>query len=60
MFVDLPHYWSPPEPQRPRPRLTERQQKVMGWIIGFNVMMLFLAPIAGITIFDVLLALLGR
>jgi hypothetical protein len=61
MFVDLPHYWSPPEPpppQRRYPELTIRQQKVLAWIIGFNVLMLFLAPIAGVTLFDVIAAVL--
>jgi hypothetical protein len=60
MFVDLPHYWSPPEPPRRRqpPKLTKRQEKVLGWIIGFNLVMLFVAPLAGVTMFDVVLALL--
>jgi hypothetical protein len=63
MFVDLPNGWPPPEPSRPRrpnPRLTPREQKVMGWIIGFNIVMLLLGPIAGTTLFDAVLAMLGR
>jgi hypothetical protein len=61
MFVDLPQYWSPPEPPAPkrlRPDLTPGQTKILGWIIGFNVAMLFLGPIAGASLFEAVAAML--
>jgi hypothetical protein len=59
MFVDLPHYWSPPEgpqPEKTRPRLTKRQEKALGWILGFNILMLFLGPLAGSSVLEAIRA----
>lgn len=61
MFVDLPHYWSPPEgpqPEKMKPRLTKRQEKALGLIIGFNVLMLLLGPIAGTSVLQAISAAL--
>lgn len=60
MFVDsenrrLPEPW---RPQPPKPRLTARQQKVMVWIIGFNVVMLLFGPLAGTTLLQAIWAAL--
>lgn len=62
MFVDdenrrLPEPWEPP---RPEPRLTAGEQKVMMWIIGFNVAMLLFGPLAGTTLLQAMWALLAR
>ncbi|MBB3952434.1 hypothetical protein [Aureimonas jatrophae] len=52
MFVDYRN-WRPPEPlpERPLPpKLTRRQEKVLLWAIGLNVVALFVAPLAGVTV----------
>lgn len=57
MFLDLQNAWPPPEPWRPerKPRITRRQQRAIGWIVMFNLLMLLLGPLAGATLFDVVL-----
>lgn len=58
MFVDLQGFTPrEPRPRRERPQLTERESKVLGWIIAFNLVMLFVGPLAGVTMFDVVVAL---
>jgi len=61
MFVDYRN-WRPPEPIEPapqRPRLTRQQEKRLIWAVGLNLLMLFLGPLAGVTMFDALAALFG-
>ncbi len=61
MFVDYRN-WRPPEPAEPqpsRPRLTRTQEKRLIWAIGLNLLMLFLGPLAGVTMFDVFVALVS-
>jgi hypothetical protein len=60
MYVDLPHYWSLPERPQPskKPRLTKRQEKALGLIIGFNILMLFLGPLAGTSVLAAIMAAL--
>ncbi|WP_260928675.1 hypothetical protein [Novosphingobium sp. 9] len=51
---------SPPPPETPqepgdepqRPPLGPRREKIVLAILGFNMLMLFLAPLAGVTLFD--------
>jgi len=52
MFLDLKNYTPPPDPpgEPGRPSLTPRQQKTLMAIIGFNILLLFIAPIGGATI----------
>ncbi|MEG8038386.1 hypothetical protein QP166_03155 [Sphingomonas sp. LR60] len=61
MFVDFRDQPPPPpwQPQRPRPRLTAGQEKALAAIIGFNVVLLLIAPIGGATLIGAL-ALLFR
>lgn len=62
MFVDH-NAWPPPEPWRPRPsqrRMTPRQERLIAWIIGFNLLMLLFGPLAGATVFEGIMALLRR
>jgi len=63
MFVDFRDQ-PPPPPWRPArpdpPRLTGRQQRVLGWMIGLNLVMLVLGPFAGATVIDAAVALFGR
>ena len=62
MFVDFSEGGPPPPPWRPDPakrRLTPRQESTMAWILGFNLLVLFVAPIAGVTLFDALLSIFG-
>jgi len=62
MFLDLDANWTPPEPWTPpphrAPRLTKRKEGLVMGLVGFNVLMLLLAPIAGVTFFDILVAAL--
>ncbi|WP_182085303.1 hypothetical protein [Aureimonas sp. ME7] len=61
MFLDvhdrsLPEPW---KPERPKPRLTKRQESALAWIVGLNLLMLLLGPIAGTTVIDAVWALWG-
>jgi hypothetical protein len=54
MFRDLNGYYPRPDrPERPR-RLTARQEKVMIAILCFNVLVLIIAPIGGVSMIEVL------
>lgn len=59
MFVDFKDQPPPPPWQPPRrtPRLSQREQDVLGGIIGFNLLLLLLAPIGGATLISALWAL---
>ncbi|WP_174287113.1 hypothetical protein [Sphingomonas bacterium] len=60
MFVDFNNAWPPPEPwqpKRPPRRVTKRQERMIGWIVGLNLLMLLVGPFAGATIFDAIFAL---
>lgn len=62
MFLDLKSYGPRPEPWPPkdkRPQLTPRAQKILLWIIGFNVIVLTIAPIGGATVIDAAVAVFG-
>ncbi|WAJ27756.1 hypothetical protein [Antarcticirhabdus aurantiaca] len=62
MFVDFRAEPMPPPPPRPepkRPRLTPGQQRGLAAIVGFNVLLLLLAPVGGATIVGALIALIG-
>jgi hypothetical protein len=63
MFVNFNGDWPPPpEPPpapSPRPRLDRRAEARLGWVIAINLLMLLLAPLAGITLFDAVRALFG-
>jgi hypothetical protein len=62
MFLDLrdpqpPHEpWNPP-PRR-QPQLSKRNERMVLGLVGLNVLMLLLAPIAGATLLDVAIALI--
>ena len=60
MFVDFNNQWSLPErrdPPPPPPRVTKRQERTIAWVLGINLVMLVIGPLAGATIFDAVLAL---
>ncbi|KQU55982.1 hypothetical protein ASG67_07830 [Sphingomonas sp. Leaf339] len=60
MFVDFRNAWPPPEPWQPKPqppRISRRGESVLAWILGFNLLMLFLGPLAGATVIDAVVAL---
>ncbi len=60
MFLETKNHWIPPErPDRPAPRLSPRGARVLSWLVGFNLLMLLVAPIAGVTFIDVLRSLLA-
>jgi len=62
MFLDLNNYTPPPDPPAEpdrSPSLTPRQQKTLMMIIGFNIFLLFVAPIGGATVISALLELFG-
>lgn len=60
MFLDTRDPWPPHEPWSPPPRrtpLSRPREKVVISLVGLNLVLLFVAPIAGITFFDIALAL---
>ncbi len=60
MFVDT-RDWPPPppwQPERPARRLTDRQARVMRNIVAFNLVMLIVGPLAGVTLLDAVAAVL--
>jgi len=59
MFVDLPGSWPPEDPQ-PDPRqrrLSVREQKVLIWLLGVNVLLLLIVPIGGATLVQFLVGI---
>ncbi|MGI4733158.1 MAG: hypothetical protein ACRYFW_15640 [Janthinobacterium lividum] len=40
--------------------MTPRQERLIAWIIGFNLLMLLFGPLAGATVFEGIMALLRR
>ncbi|RYB01782.1 hypothetical protein [Lichenibacterium ramalinae] len=61
MFVDFQDQWRPGpwEPKRPPGRLTKRQERVIGWLVGINLLLLLVAPLGGSTLVAAFIALLG-
>lgn len=64
MFVDfedgsrpIPGPW---EPRRPPGRLTKRQERVIGWLVGLNLLLLLVAPLGGSTLVAAVIALVAR
>lgn len=47
MFVDAPWPSKDDRPEPPRRRLSDREQKVLVWLIGINLLLLLVAPIGG-------------
>ena len=43
-----------PEPEKRRPQLSKRQQKLLIWAIGLELLLFFLAPVGGTSLVDVL------
>ena len=63
MFVDFEKGWHRPgpwEPRRPKVQITKRQERVIGWIVFINLMLLLVAPLGGSTLIIAILALMGR
>ncbi|TXN32991.1 hypothetical protein FV220_04025 [Methylobacterium sp. WL19] len=63
MFVD--EGWKPPrepswEPPARKPPLTKAQERAVVWIIGVNVLLLFVAPVGGATVIHAIAALFVR
>ncbi|MCO5732211.1 hypothetical protein [Rhizobium sp. SSA_523] len=59
MFLDLKSYGPRPEPRQPAPperRISPRGEKVLVWIICFNLLVLCIAPIGGASVIDALIA----
>lgn len=59
MFVDFrdqppPPPWPPTPPPR---RISRREEKVLTWVIGFNLLMLLFGPLAGSSVIDALVAI---
>ncbi len=61
MFVDLPGGWPhDPKPEPPKRRLSPRRERLLLVLIGFNMMLLMVAPIGGATLIHWLVAALSR
>ena len=58
MFVDFQTGWPPPErwEAMPAPTPNPRRESIAAWIIGFNLVMLLVGPLAGVTLFDAVMA----
>ena len=55
MFVDFSNQGPAPGPWDPNPsriRLTKRQERMVAWIIGLNLVMLLVAPLGGSTLVE--------
>lgn len=58
MYLDTKNEWDPPDGMPPPPpRLNPRQERVLLWLLAVNLLLLFVAPLAGVTIFEGLYAL---
>lgn len=62
MFMDFrdqppPPRWDPP--RKAEPRLDARQQKLLGRILVFNLLMLLFGPLAGSSVVNGLVGLFG-
>jgi hypothetical protein len=51
-----PPSWEPPP--EPRPRLSAKEGRVLAWLVGGNAVMLLLAPLAGASLVQAVIALL--
>ncbi|NPV24244.1 hypothetical protein [Bradyrhizobium aeschynomenes] len=61
MFVDLPGYWSgDPKPEPPKRRLSPRGERLLLALLGFNMILLVMAPVGGATLIHWLIAVLAR
>ncbi|MGJ4998373.1 hypothetical protein ACQR0Z_28375 [Bradyrhizobium sp. HKCCYLS3077] len=61
MFIDLPGYWPhEPKPKPPKRRLSAGREKLLLALLGFNMVMLVVAPIGGATLIHWLIAVLAR
>lgn len=63
MFLDMKSYGPRPEPLPPKPskpNLSAREQKILAWVICFNILVLFIAPIGGATVIHSLLAFMFK
>jgi hypothetical protein len=60
MFRDLGNYHPRQEkPARPANRLTPAQERLVVWVLGFNLLMLVLGPFCGSSVIEGLLSLLA-
>lgn len=62
MFLDTKNLGPRPEPlpERPRPKLSPRQEKTLVWILTFNLLLMLIAPIGGATVINGIVALFTR
>ncbi len=61
MYVDFRSDGPAPRPWRPKPagrRLTRPQEKLLGWLVGINLVLLLVAPLGGATLVEAIVALL--
>ncbi len=53
----------PPPPWQPEPqkrRVTKRDETVLFWIVGINLLLVLLSPFAGASVIQAVAALLGK
>jgi hypothetical protein len=53
----MPERWLPEPPRR---RMSKRGRTMFAWVLGFNLLMLLIAPIGGATLFDALVRLFTK
>lgn len=58
MFRDLGSYqYRPQKPEPPERRLTPAQERLVIWVLGFNVLMLVLGPFCGSSVVEAAISL---
>jgi hypothetical protein len=65
MFLDVKDQWPPvppptPLPETGKPRLDKRAERIVGLIVAINLGLLLLAPIAGSTVVQAIVALFAH
>jgi hypothetical protein len=59
MYRDLSGFYerrgSPRKPEKKPPRLTAGQQKLLMWVLGLELLFIFLAPTGGVSVVSALL-----
>ncbi len=62
MFVEGGGGWKP-QPWQPPPRkphITKKQERLILWLVGVNILFLLIAPIGGVTIVETVMSVLVR
>ncbi len=59
MYLDEKNEWKAPERPRHGRGLTDREERLILWLVGVNVVAMLIAPIGGASIIQALFAMIG-